>query len=37
MKGGRTGKTKELNRAKNHKKQADGEMMTGFMQEACFL
>jgi hypothetical protein len=37
MMGGRNEKPKELNRAKNHKKQADGEMMTGFMQEACFL
>jgi len=37
MKGGMNGKTKELNRAKNHKKQINGAMMTGFIQDACFL
>jgi len=37
MKGGMNGKTKELNTAKNHKKQTDGEMMTGFISRGLFF
>ena len=37
MKGGRNGKNKQPNTAKNHKKQTDGELMTGFISRGLFF